>query len=225
MTAERMNKVNYNIEFHKIADALKEKGIRPGLLLHACCAPCASACLERVRDSFDVTVFYYNPNITDANEYEKRVDEIKRLIDIYNEEGKAEHHGEISLLCGRYDSEEFYDIARGLEDSPERGPRCHRCYELRIAETAELAKERGYEYFATTLTLSPLKDEQVLNRIGYALQDRMKEKSESDNSPLWLPSDFKKEGGYQRSIELSAKYNLYRQNFCGCEFSRRERGI
>ena len=225
MTAERMKKVNYNIEFHKVVDELEGIDIRPTLLLHACCAPCASSCLERVREAFDVTVFYYNPNITDEAEYAKRVDEIRRLIDIYNAEGSPEAAATIKLISGRYDRDDFYKIAKGLEDSPERGPRCHRCYELRISETAILAKEKGFDYFATTLTLSPLKDEQVLNRLGYAIQDRMKEKNEGDVSPLWLPSDFKKEGGYQRSIELSAKYDLYRQNYCGCEFSRRERGI
>lgn len=204
-----MNKINYNIEFNKTVNSLN--GEKKTLLLHACCAPCASACLLRVMEAFEVTVFYYNPNITSTDEYNMRVDELHRLCDIFNEKYGAG----IKTLDGRYDTAEFYSIAKGYEDIPEKGIRCHRCYDMRIKETARVANEINADFFATTLTLSPMKDEQVLNRIGF------ENAALHENGALWLPSDFKKEGGYAKSIELSKEYGLYRQNFCGCEYSRR----
>ena len=209
-----MNMVNYNLEFHKVEKQVLELATRPKLLLHACCAPCASACIPRVCKNWQTTVFFYNPNITDKSEYDKRYEELYRLVDIYNEK----YNCEIAVLDGGYAPEVFYELSRGLEDVPERGPRCHKCYRERLEATYKMAKEREYDYFATTLTLSPLKDEQVLNEIGYSIAD---EGNEKDCSVLWLPSDFKKEGGYQQSIELSHEYGLYRQNYCGCEYSKR----
>jgi len=234
-----MNKVNYNLEYNKIVKTILSEGIRPKLLLHACCAPCSSACMDKLRAIFDITVFFYNPNITLREEYDKRVEELHRLIDVYNDtgvgfedkwlghywiaenakaailEGVSSRSDEylIKVIDGAYESDRFYEISKGLEEEPERGMRCHACYALRIKESAKVAKDIGADYFTTTLTLSPLKDEQILNQTGIRI-------AESMAGPLWLPTDFKKEGGYQRSIELSKKYELYRQNFCGCEYSK-----
>lgn len=215
-----MNKTDYNKEFKCIIDRLnadyRASGIKGApkkkLLLHACCAPCSSICMERVRDHFDTTVYFFNPNITIEDEYLYRLNELKRLIDIYNE---MPGRGHIDLLNGDYDPDVFFSIAKGYEDCPERGARCSLCYELRLKATADTAIANGYDYFATTLTLSPLKDAERLNGIGYRLS------KESDGRLLWLPSDFKKEDGYKKSIELSKEYNLYRQNYCGCVYSRR----
>lgn len=186
----------------------KERGQRPSLLLHACCAPCASTCLMRLYEAFKITVFYFNPNITDIGEYNKRVEEVKRLIALMNEE----YGSDIDFIKGTYDPEIFFRMASGLEREPERGKRCHKCYRLREEETVRFAKSGGYDYFSTTLTLSPLKDATVLNSIGeeLALQYDVK----------YLVSDFKKKDGYKLSIELSEKYGLYRQNYCGCDFSK-----
>ena len=215
-----MNKVDYNKEFNCIIDRLdadyRASGIKDAqkkkLLLHACCAPCSSICIERVRDHFDTTVYFFNPNITIEDEYLYRLNELKRLIDIYND---MPGRGHINLINGDYDPDVFFSIAKGYEDCPERGARCSLCYELRLKATADTAIANGYDYFATTLTLSPLKDVERLNGIGYRLS------KESDGRLLWLPSDFKKEDGYKKSIELSKEYNLYRQNYCGCVYSRR----
>ena len=177
------------------------KGTR--LLLHSCCAPCSSACLERLHEYFDITVFYYNPNIEDDEEYNKRKAEQIRFI---KETGWAAY-----LDC-EHEHEKFCEIAKGYENCPEKGERCRRCYELRMKKTAETAKELGFDYFSTTLSISPYKISRWINEIGYSL--------EGDLGVNFLPSNFKKEGGYQRSIELSGQYNLYRQNFCGCNYSR-----
>ena len=220
-----MNRIDYNKEFNKIITELNEEydkaeiGPSSGpiprkkLLLHACCAPCASICMDRVRDCFETTVFFFNPNITIQEEYDLRSSELKRLIDIYN---NMEGRGRITFCEGEYDPESFLGMAKGYEDCPERGARCHLCYEQRLRNTAEAAIAGGFDYFATTLTLSPLKDAEVLNSIGYRLA------KESGGNIIWLPSDFKKEDGYKKSIELSKEYNLYRQNFCGCIYSRSE---
>jgi len=202
-----MNNVNY--------DKLMEEMIAlnaGAVLLHSCCAPCSSACIERLCDRCDITVFYYNPNIGNPEEYLKRKEEQIRLINEYNAEKKGIH--EIKILDADYDPESFYAMAKGLEQCPERGKRCHKCYELRMRKTALAALAEGnFDYFATTLTLSPLKDSEVINRIGM--------KIEEETGMKYLPSDFKKRNGYLRSIELSKQYDLYRQNFCGCVYSRR----
>ena len=196
--------MNYDKEMTKIIDTISEP---KKLLLHSCCAPCSSACIERLTNFFDITILYYNPNIEPYEEYLKRKKEEIRFIKEYPNIHK------LDIIDCDYDNDLFLNIATGLEEEPERGKRCLKCYNLRMEYTAKKAKELGYDYFATTLTLSPLKDSQVLNKIGYALSKKY------DIS--YLPSDFKKQNGYKRSIELSKKYNLYRQNFCGCIYSKK----
>ena len=200
------NKINYHKELEKEIKKWSEQKICPTILLHCCCAPCSSYCLEFLNPYLKITAYYYNPNITDKSEYDKRVNELKRLIDEMPMENKA------GFLEGTYDPEVFLERSKGLENEPERGKRCILCYELRLRKTAEEAKRLGYDYFTTTLTISPLKDAQVLNRLGIKLGEEYGVK--------YLPSDFKKNDGYQRSIVLSREYNLYRQNYCGCEFSK-----
>jgi predicted adenine nucleotide alpha hydrolase (AANH) superfamily ATPase len=199
--------INYQLELEKVLAGLE--GEAPKLLLHSCCAPCSSYCMEYLAPYFHITVLYYNPNIDEEPEYRKRAAEEKRLIDAYNAEGKGYP---ITYLDGRYDPNEFYDIACGYEDAPEGGERCFRCYELRLREAARVGKELGADYFCTTLSISPLKNAAKINEIGL----RIAEETGID----WLPSDFKKKNGYKRSIELSAEYGLYRQNYCGCSFSK-----
>ena len=198
--------MNYDLEMSKQMSNLKEGD---SLLLHACCAPCSSAVLERLGNFFNITIFYYNPNITDKMEYQKRIDEIKRFIS----EFKTKYP--ISLIEGKYDPESFFDIARGLENEPERGRRCYLCYELRLRETARVASSHGFHNFCTTLTLSPYKNSQWLNEIG--------ERLDNEFSANYLYSDFKKKNGYKRSIELSNIYDLYRQDYCGCIYSLRDK--
>jgi len=182
------------------------------LLLHSCCAPCSSYCMEYLRQYFKITVFYYNPNITDEEEYKKRVKEQKRLIEAYN--AQAKNVNSIDFIEGEYEPDMFRNMSKGLEDVPEGGERCFACYALRLKRTAELAEKEGFDYFTTTLTISPLKSAAKLNEIGKRLEKE---------SALWLPSDFKKKNGYKRSIELSKEFGLYRQNFCGCDFSKKDR--
>lgn len=200
-----VEKINYDRKMWEII--AKQVEVKK-LLLHSCCAPCSSACLEKLTPYFDITILYYNPNIEPYEEYLKRKEEEIRFINEFP------HHNKIDILDCDYNHDEFIKIAKGLEDEPERGKRCLKCYNLRMEYTAKKAKDLGYDYFATTLTLSPLKDSQVINSIGYAISKRI------DIS--YLPSDFKKQNGYQRSIELSREYNLYRQNFCGCIYSKRD---
>lgn len=207
-----MNQINYQKELEKILQTLKEK--TPKLFLHSCCAPCSSYVLEYLCPYFDITVFYYNPNISASEEYRKRVAEQKRLIAAYNAEGKGKP---ISILEGDYQPSRFYEAVKGYEDCKEGGERCFRCFDLRLRETALQAKKAGYDYFGTTLTISPLKNAVKLNEIGQTLA--------GEYGVLWLPSDFKKRGGYKRSVELSAQYELYRQDFCGCSFSKAERAL
>lgn len=199
---------NYQKELDKLIEKNKKEGITPSLLLHACCAPCSSYCLEYLAEYFKITVFYYNPNIYPESEYAHRVAEEKRLIASLPVKNKIE------FIEGRFEPSEFYDAVKGLETAKEGGERCFTCYELRLRETARLAKERGFDYFTTTLTISPLKNAAKLNEIGEALAE--------EYGVFHLPSDFKKKEGYKRSIELSRQYSLYRQNYCGCVFSRRE---
>ncbi len=205
-----MNQVNYQKELDKLLAGLGETV--PKLFLHSCCAPCSSYCLEYLCQYFEITVFYFNPNISEQAEYRKRVEEQKRLIAAYNEEGKGHP---ISVVEGDYEPARFYEVAKGYEQCPEGGERCFRCFELRLRETAVRAKKGAYDYFATTLTISPLKNANKLNEIGQALSE--------EYGISWLPSDFKKKNGYKRSIELSAQYDLYRQDYCGCAFSKAER--
>ena len=200
-----MQNINYQKELEKEIKKWSEQN-SPTILLHCCCAPCSSYCMEYLNPFCKITAYYYNPNITDKEEYDKRVNELKRLIDEMPMTNKA------SFLEGPYEPEAFLNRAKGLENEPERGKRCILCYELRLRKTAEEAKRLGFDYFTTTLTISPLKDAQVLNRLGIKLGEEYGVK--------YLVSDFKKNGGYQRSVELSKEYNLYRQNYCGCDFSR-----
>lgn len=199
-----MNKINYQKELDKIIDNLN--GEVPKLFLHSCCAPCSSYTLEYLSNYFDITVYYFNPNISPKAEFDKRYAEQKRLI-----EALPSKHP-IKLVCGEYDYNDFLKIAKGYEDVPEGGERCFRCYRMRLESTAKLAKEQGFDFFCTTLSISPLKNSQKINEIGYEVAEKYGIK--------WLPSDFKKKEGYKRSIELSREYQLYRQNFCGCVFSK-----
>ena len=206
-----VNKRNYQKELDKLLEGLKGKEPKK-LFLHSCCAPCSSYVLEYLSPHFRITVFYYNPNITASPEYFKRVEEQKRLIALLN---TKEGHYPIEVVEGDYRPEVFLEMSKGLEDCPEGGERCFGCYRLRLEETAREAAARGADYFATTLTISPLKNAQKLNEIGGELAHRY--------GVEWLPSDFKKKEGYKRSIELSAEYELYRQDYCGCAFSKAER--
>ena len=180
----------------------------PTLLLHACCAPCSSACLERLGDRFKISILYYNPNISDKSEYDKRLDELHRFV------SKINSKNGITIIDGRYDTSEFSTIANGLENEPERGKRCYKCYKLRMEETAKVADKLGFDYFATTLSLSPHKNVNWINEIGEDLDKIYDTK--------YLYSDFKKRNGYKRSIELSKEYNLYRQDYCGCIYSKKK---
>ena len=200
--------MNYDLEMEKQISNLKEGD---SLLLHACCAPCSTACLERVANFFKVTIFYYNPNITDESEYKKRIEEIKKLLTLINPKYKVE------LLEGNYEPNKFFDMAKGLENEPERGKRCYKCYEMRLEETAKIASKLGFNNFCTTLTLSPHKNANWINEIG--------EKLNNEYDSNYLYSDFKKKEGYKRSIELSKEYNLYRQDYCGCIYSKRDRQV
>ncbi len=216
-----MNQVNFQKELEKIIGRLPEwsphgtadvAAVVPTLFLHSCCAPCSSYVLEYLCRYFQITVFYFNPNISESVEYGKRVEEQKRLIAAYNAEGKGYS---IRVVEGDYEPLRFFEMSKGLENCPEGGERCFKCFDLRLRETAVKAKEGGYDYFATTLTISPLKNAVKLNEIGGQLA--------KEYGVKWLPSDFKKKNGYKRSIELSAEYDLYRQDYCGCAYSKAER--
>ena len=198
--------MNYDLEMEKQISNLKEGS---KLLLHACCAPCSSAVLERLSNFFEITIFYYNPNITEENEYLKRIEELKKLISLIN------YKYPIKLLPGKYEPEKFFEMSRGLENEPERGRRCYKCYEMRLEETARIADELGFDNFCTTLTLSPHKNANWINEIGEELNSKY--------NSVYLYSDFKKKNGYKRSIELSKEYDLYRQDYCGCVYSLRDK--
>ena len=201
-----MNKVNYQKELDRIIDGLERQGEPPRLLLHVCCAPCSSYCLEYLSEYFDITVYYYNPNISKKEEYLKRLAEEERYISV------KEFKYPVKLTESKYDPQEFFDVVRGLEKEPEGGLRCRECFKLRLEASAKKARELGFEWFTTTLTISPLKNAALLNEIGAEMGEKYGVK--------WLPSDFKKKEGYKRSIELSREYGLYRQDYCGCVFSR-----
>lgn len=200
---------NYQKELEKIIEEIKRTGEVPTLLLHSCCAPCSSYCLEYLSEYFKITVFYYNPNIYPESEYTHRVEEQKRLI----KELKVKN--EISFLEIGFNPEEFYSAVKGLEKEKEGGERCFVCYRLRLSKTAEEAKKRGFDYFTTTLSISPLKNAEKLNEIA--------EDEGIKNGIKHLPSDFKKKNGYKRSTELSKEYGLYRQDYCGCVYSVRDK--
>ncbi|MCI8924064.1 MAG: epoxyqueuosine reductase QueH [Lachnospiraceae bacterium] len=204
---------NYSRELDAILGTPENKGKK--LFLHSCCAPCSSYVLEYLRNFFRITVFYYNPNITQEAEYRHRVEEQKRLIQIFNDEAirEPEEAYPIHVVEGDYQKQLFFDAVKGLEGCPEGGERCFICYEIRLLETARRAKEAGADYFTTTLTISPLKNASKINEIG----DRIGGMADI----AFLPSDFKKKNGYKRSVELSKEYDLYRQDYCGCVFSRR----
>ena len=196
--------MNYNNEMYKQLINIQE-GTR--LLLHACCAPCSSTVLERLADFFEITIYYYNPNISDKKEYRKRVNELRRFISEFNTKY------EVKLLEGKYEPEKYNEVIKGMEDLPEKSKRCYYCYEMRIKDTARVAEKLDYPYFTTTLSLSPHKNANWINEIG--------KNQEKDFKTTFLYSDFKKEEGYKRSIELSHEYNLYRQDYCGCIYSKR----
>lgn len=197
--------MNYQKELDKVIEKLEKENRVPRLLLHSCCAPCSSYVLEYLSRYFEITVFYYNPNIFPESEYSKRIVEQQRLID------ELTVKYPVSFVAGPYEKERFYDAARGLEEAKEGGARCMRCYELRLRETAELAREGEFDYFTTTLSISPLKNAGKLNEIGIRLG--------GEYGVEYLLSDFKKKNGYKRSIELSREHHLYRQDYCGCVYS------
>lgn len=201
-------KINYRLEQEKILKGLDGEA-PPRLLLHSCCAPCSSAVLEYLSEYFSITVFYFNPNIYPEEEFLHRISEQKRLI------SELPCKNKVDFIEHGWQSELFYEAVKGLENIREGGERCFACYRLRLEATAKLAAEKGYDYFTTTLSVSPYKNAQKLNEIGRELADKYMVKH--------LPSDFKKKDGYKRSIELSAVYGLYRQNYCGCIFSQKER--
>ncbi len=202
-------KRNYQKELERTIEENKKKGITPSLLLHSCCAPCSSYCLEYLSRYFKITVFYYNPNLYPSEEYERRVFEQRKLIAALPAENK------ISLIEMKGDPQEFYSAVKGLEHIKEGGERCFACFRLRLERAAEYAGENGFDFFTTTLTISPLKNAAKLNEIGEAAGEKF--------GVHHLPSDFKKKNGYKRSVELSREYGLYRQDYCGCVFSKRER--
>ncbi|NRY62294.1 epoxyqueuosine reductase QueH [Clostridium beijerinckii] len=204
-----MNKINYQKELDSLIENLVKNEEVPTLLLHSCCAPCSSYVLEYLSQYFKITIFFYNPNIYPMEEYTRRVAEQKGLI------SEMKVKNEIRFIEGKYDTESFYKVTKGLEEEKEGGVRCFNCYELRLNEAAIMAKEKGYDYFTTTLSISPHKNSAKLNEIGRKLSEKYDVK--------YLYSDFKKKEGYKRSIELSKQYKLYRQDYCGCVFSKNER--
>lgn len=204
-----MNKINYQNQLDRIIENISPEK-PPRLLLHSCCAPCSSYTLEYLSRYFDITVYYFNPNISPKREFDKRFEEQKRLI------SQMPFKNSVTLVEGDYNYDDFLEIAKGLENVPEGGERCFRCYKMRLESTARLAKEQGFDYFCTTLSISPLKNSQKINELGFEIEKKYGVK--------WLPSDFKKREGYKRSIQLSKEYSLYRQNFCGCIFSKNQQG-
>lgn len=196
--------MNYDKEMEKILDSYKTK---PKILLHSCCAPCSSTCIDRLSDKAKLDIMYYNPNIEPEEEYLKRKEEQKKLIKLLNKG--------IKVLDCDYDNNKYHEVVKGYEKEPERGSRCYICYKQRMEYTAKTAKEKGYDMFATTLTVSPYKVTKWINEIGFDL--------EKEYNIKYLPTDFKKQDGYKKSIELSKKYNLYRQDYCGCIYSKKEK--
>ncbi len=201
-------KINYQKLLDKILEDIKNTEIHPSLLIHACCAPCSSYVTEYLLDYFNITLLYYNPNIFPAEEYDFRANELRRLV------AEMKNIKNVKTVIESYDPRDFDGISRGLEELPEGGERCHKCYRLRLEHAAQYARSHNYDYFCTTLSISPHKNSTVLNRIGFELAESY--------GVSYLPSDFKKRNGYRRSCELSEQYNLYRQDYCGCRFSALE---
>lgn len=201
-------KENYQKVLENIIKGNEQIGKIPKLLLHSCCAPCSSYCIEYLSKYFDITLYFYNPNISKKEEFNKRANELARLVD------SMPLTRPINVIIEQYEPNEFYEIAKGLENEPERGKRCEECFKLRLERSAQYARKNNFDYFTTTLSISPHKDAQLLNEIG-------KDFSRKYNIP-YLFSDFKKKNGYKRSIELSTEYHLYRQNYCGCIYSYKE---
>ncbi|MBQ8140160.1 MAG: epoxyqueuosine reductase QueH [Clostridia bacterium] len=203
-----MKKIDYQKVMDAELEAVSALSARPSLLLHACCAPCSSYVLEYLNEYFDITVYFYNPNISPREEYEWRAEELRRFVE------QIAKQNNIKTVFADYNSDDFYNTISGVENTAEGGERCRRCYELRLESTARYASEKGFDYFCTTLSISPYKNCVWLNEIGEGLARKYGIK--------YLLSDFKKKNGYKRSCELSEQYGLYRQNYCGCEFSKRE---
>lgn len=199
--------MNYSKLLEEILEDINNKNIRPKLLLHSCCAPCSSYVIEYLSKYFDITIFYYNPNISPIEEYLKRKEEQIRLIK------EMKSINKLNIIDCDYDNDIYEEMIKGLENEPERGNRCTVCFSLRLRKTAITAKEMEYDYFGTTLTVSPYKNSNLINEIGLDLQEEL--------GVDYLVSDFKKKNGYKRSIELSKIHNLYRQNYCGCKYSKR----
>jgi len=200
------NQLNFSQQMDEVLKTLGDT--RPRLLLHACCGPCSSAVLERLCRYFDITVLYYNPNTWPAEEYHRRGEELERFV-------AAAHPLGVTVVEDRYDPQEFYSAVAGLENEPERGSRCTVCYRLRLEQAARYAADHGFDWYCTTLSISPMKDPVRLNELGTELGRQY--------GVPFLPSEFRKKDGYKRSLQLSAEYGLYRQDYCGCVFSKRER--
>lgn len=204
------NRINYDREMQAVLDRLDAENLRPRLLLHACCAPCSSATLERLAGHFELSILYYNPNIYPPEEYHRRENELERFV-------RDAGYSGVPVVELPYAPREFYDAVKGLENEPERGGRCTVCYRLRLERAAQYAAEHGFEWFTTTLSISPVKDPVRLNTIGVELAEKY--------GLNYLQSEFRKRDGYKRSLVLSAEYGLYRQDYCGCEFSKKARGV
>ena len=214
--------MNYQKELDELLTNVSSlnNSVKPTLLLHACCGPCSSYVLEYLYQFFDITVYYYNPNIYPPAEYERRLSELKKLYEVF----PPATEGKVELVETDYEPEEFFKAVRTREEpelaqEAEKGERCRRCYEFRLRRAFEYALAHKYDYFCTTLSISPFKDAEKLNVIGEELERKIKEKS-SEKVPHWLPSDFKKKGGFKRSLEISAEYGMYRQDYCGCIYSK-----
>lgn len=207
-----MNKKNYSKELENLIEQFERDERVPSLLLHSCCAPCSSYCIEYLSKYFNVTVFYYNPNIYPDEEYYHRVKEQQEFINKF----PTKHP--VSFIEGDFEKNRFYEeVAKGLEEEPERGRRCVKCFDLRLRETAKRAKAEGFDYYCTTLSISPMKDAVLLNELGAKIG--------AEIGIPFLPSDFKKRNGYLRSCEISKEYDMYRQDYCGCEYSLNERNM
>lgn len=228
------SRINYQNELDKVIASIKDNEVKPRLLLHSCCAPCSSYCLVYLRQWFDITCYYYNPNITEQDEYYKRVGELVRLVDALSNDpvgiskddnggyrlanmdaGYLDLCGRLDVIKGDYDSALFHTLVRegNLANEPEGGKRCEMCFSLRLQDAFRVAVEEEYDYYTTSLTISPLKNAQLLNAIGASV-------AAGQEKVLWLPSDFKKRNGYKLSTLLCARYDLYRQNYCGCVYSK-----